>query len=669
MLGGAGGITGLMGGLGGAGSVAGGAFGALAPGVASTIAPAAASQLAGTIGASVAPGAFGANLAGAAAPGLTGSAAQTIGLEALKGKVIGAGVQNAAAQQATNLAFQNAAAQNMAGGLASKIAPQMAGYNPATAEALSAKFLANSPPLAKPFAGETLLADTSNKILPQSLANAQGQIGGTVSTPWGGVQSYQYGNFPAGSPLHAGTPTVTNTAAPTELLTTPSRFSEAGFRGLNPNYQSLLKPGANTVSETGQILADPRSEILGRSIRPDQNFFQNLGNISSFQDVKDYANQHPYATAGIAGLGAMGIKKLFEQPSVKQPESNAMIRPYTYDRSQRPEAYAVSPTEDSSERLYFNDQFIAGEPYKAAGGGIVSLAVGGPVEQMAAMNAVGANTSYPQANLQTPMYSNPAMQRPEATNVIAPSADAGVGAYTGEARFMAGGITSAQTRGSLPAKTSGGYKYSYDPTTMQFTQTGRPQPVATGRNSTPYSETRSITNWNEGNSSNRAPVATSMPANGTMTGGMMRPAMGPTEMELPDDSTNIPAYRTPEQQLGLGGFYGDMNSQLGMMGYAAGGMTDGHLGGYSDGGRLLKGPGDGVSDSIPASIGGRQPARLADGEFVVPARIVSELGNGSTEAGARKLYAMMERIQKGRSKSVGKGKVAVNSKADKYLPA
>jgi len=101
-------------------------------------------------------------------------------------------------------------------------------------------------------------------------------------------------------------------------------------------------------------------------------------------------------------------------------------------------------------------------------------------------------------------------------------------------------------------------------------------------------------------------------------------------------------------------------------------MADGgisSLGSYSDGGRLLKGPGDGVSDSIPAVIGERQPARLADGEFVIPARIVSELGNGSTEAGARKLYAMMDRIQKQRSKTVGKGKVAVNSKSDKHLPA
>ena len=105
--------------------------------------------------------------------------------------------------------------------------------------------------------------------------------------------------------------------------------------------------------------------------------------------------------------------------------------------------------------------------------------------------------------------------------------------------------------------------------------------------------------------------------------------------------------------------------------FAAGGATGGqyNLGDYSDGGRLLRGPGDGVSDSIPASIGNKRPARLADGEFVVPARIVSELGNGSTEAGARKLYAMMDRIQSARRSTVGKGKVAKNSRADKHLPA
>jgi hypothetical protein len=116
------------------------------------------------------------------------------------------------------------------------------------------------------------------------------------------------------------------------------------------------------------------------------------------------------------------------------------------------------------------------------------------------------------------------------------------------------------------------------------------------------------------------------------------------------------------------------NANGGLMGYAMGGMPGyamggiSNLGSYSDGGRLLKGPGDGVSDSIPAMIGRKQPARLADGEFVIPARIVSELGNGSTDAGARKLYAMMDRIQAARKKTTGKNRVAVNSRADKMMP-
>jgi len=145
---------------------------------------------------------------------------------------------------------------------------------------------------------------------------------------------------------------------------------------------------------------------------------------------------------------------------------------------------------------------------------------------------------------------------------------------------------------------------------------------------------------------------------------------------------NAPAAKkksTPFVYTGNKGGYGasaqfkpDTNARSDPFGRAAGGsISDAayNLGGYSDGGRLLRGPGDGVSDSIPAVIGKKQPARLADGEFVVPARIVSELGNGSTEAGARKLYAMMDRIQKARGKTVGKNKVAKNSRSEKYLPA
>jgi len=102
--------------------------------------------------------------------------------------------------------------------------------------------------------------------------------------------------------------------------------------------------------------------------------------------------------------------------------------------------------------------------------------------------------------------------------------------------------------------------------------------------------------------------------------------------------------------------------------FAHGGITGLHqsnLGSYSDGGHLLKGPGDGMSDDIPATIAGKQEARLADGEFVVPADVVSHLGNGSTDAGAKHLYKMMDRVRAARTGNPKQGK---QIKPEKFLP-
>jgi hypothetical protein len=98
-------------------------------------------------------------------------------------------------------------------------------------------------------------------------------------------------------------------------------------------------------------------------------------------------------------------------------------------------------------------------------------------------------------------------------------------------------------------------------------------------------------------------------------------------------------------------------------GFARGGTPE-----YLAGGKLLKGPGDGMSDSIPAVIRGKgvQRAALADGEFVIPADVVSHLGNGSTNAGAKKLYAMMNKVRQART---GRTRQAPAVKTDRYLPA
>jgi hypothetical protein len=103
-------------------------------------------------------------------------------------------------------------------------------------------------------------------------------------------------------------------------------------------------------------------------------------------------------------------------------------------------------------------------------------------------------------------------------------------------------------------------------------------------------------------------------------------------------------------------------------GYAEGGITDiDQNQNYAKGGiaGLLKGRGDGMSDSIHATIADKQPARLADGEFVVPADVVSHLGNGSTDAGAKHLYKMMDKVRHARTGSKKQGKQIA---AGGYLP-
>jgi hypothetical protein len=97
--------------------------------------------------------------------------------------------------------------------------------------------------------------------------------------------------------------------------------------------------------------------------------------------------------------------------------------------------------------------------------------------------------------------------------------------------------------------------------------------------------------------------------------------------------------------------------------YAMGGPIAFAKGGHQG---YLNGDGDGMSDSIPATIEGKQPARLADGEFVIPADVVSHIGNGSSKAGSKQLYAMLDRIRKARTGHTKQGK---EIKPQKYMPA
>lgn len=388
------------------------------------------------------------------------------------------------------------------------------------------------------------------------------------------------------------------------------------------------------------------------------------------------------------GLAAASPLLMEEQGDIPRAKGSGP-NPYRY-RFERGEADPfpeASPT--GVERMYFpNARYI---PY----------AGGGAVEAMSDANAVGANTGFPMADIQRGAYATP-YQQPISQNVVTGASDTRVDPYTGAERLAEGGtakenplLDSPYYGGYLNRGDSGGESFAEGPGPNGPSPTGSlgmdialglsdlqgiPGVLgiigALGQSVLDTFSTVSPSSPNAVNGmdlqSDQATAAAAAAAADGVGPGMGGMGMGSdggsgeaaTAVSDGGGGADAGAGGGVDGGVGAGGLASGGISRLR---YAPGGLSD--LGSYSDGGRLLRGPGDGVSDSIPAVIGGRQPARLADGEFVVPARIVSELGNGSTEAGARKLYAMMDRIQKARSKTVGKGKVAKNTRADKSLPA
>ena len=332
---------------------------------------------------------------------------------------------------------------------------------------------------------------------------------------------------------------------------------------------------------------------------------------ASFDNAGKFIADNKYTTAGTAASIYSGSK---EEPKAPDPADPGMIRPYTYERNKNVDAFQDASTSgyaplSSKERRYFtDDKYTALTPYKAPGPEY--KAAGGPVEEMSNNAAMGANTMYPMSNMATSSFATP-YQTPQSTNMlanmVAPSGGGAVNMMSGEPSMqgtrMAGG-------GEVQRFGLGGMSIdpSFDPQ-----------------------------NAPEGG-----------------IGSLIRTVMAGRQKQ----SSNPRQYTyDPQSQQ-----YTEVQQGTAVPALAMGGA----LGGYSDGGRMLKGPGDGMSDNIPAVIGKKQPARLADGEFVVPADVVSHLGNGSTDAGAKQLYAMMDKIRAARTGTKKQGK-QINPR--KYMPA
>jgi hypothetical protein len=413
-----------------------------------------------------------------------------------------------------------------------------------------------------------------------------------------------------------------------------------------------------------------------------------------------------YGLAGTTAMQLLGGKgKGANAPASATDPGN--IRPYTFSPNQMasgdfPSPYATAqydaagmPIMDTRERNYFDQKYTALTPYSAragtenpnvpvaaATGGL--MAIGGPVERMTQNMMGGQGNMYPLSQQDHTNFATPT-QMPASAEVIRSDYDSKTQPYTGV--MMANGgktrdkstdnfsfddLTKAQKeyyldlmaspmKGEMPL----GSNVGPENTLEKYMMSQAPQGF-TGR--------VGATKFNDDGSNLRAGlsgVAMAQPGKPGITAIPGAYDVGYRSPRKSDEDSylDLSAYRSINSVPGRG-YERGINARY-TIPFAVGGDVGGtaDLGDYSDGGRLLKGPGDGVSDDIPATIAGKQPARLADGEFVIPARIVSEIGNGSTDAGAKRLYAMMDRIQAGRKKTIGKGKIAKDTKAKKHLLA
>lgn len=419
---------------------------------------------------------------------------------------------------------------------------------------------------------------------------------------------------------------------------------------------------------------------------------------------------NPYATQAAEG-GLMGIQKYAVGGDVSQvsPEkTDFMAAGGMYPQSQIDKTQFATPSQMPASAAVMNADFDT-KTNPLTGAQVQSMADGG----ISSLPPKTLPTIAPFSGT-TPTVSGSAQPQALPVHAATSPIDAYIAGYNQASQPMLSGGQLPQatpapatpapvttynpaniptpTRAPSPASTG----YAIDPTKMQGSPAYiKAQADAAAANQDPFGNSLSFQQYqqqqyqqylNAQNSSGAGSgAAGGLPKDFAYAGGGILAFAGKEGSQVKSGNKDMQAIDDYTAQAGQDGGLssvvsaaqgGDWNAMIALqkLGYqqgkdfaVGGGISD--LGSYSDGGRLLKGPGDGVSDNIPAQIGSHQPARLADGEFVVPARIVSELGNGSTDAGAKRLYAMMDRVQAKRKKSMGKGKFAVNSKAEKDLPA
>jgi len=435
--------------------------------------------------------------------------------------------------------------------------------------------------------------------------------------------------------------TTAAVSSPLPALTEAANLAGAatGSTGISASAAPAFLPDIGTATQATMPLATP--EAMANAIAPPMSYGERV--LEGFSKVFD----SPSSLMKFAGENKMNIASSLAPSLIpKTPEEvereKAMIRPYEY-RIDNLSGTEVDPFGTEKERL--RGRFVAREPYYVAKGGLMSLAEGG---------STSGESS------ETPSSSAPEAQTPSLPPINLTPAEADVYRSIFAVQQMAGlpfGMPGSFPSENIPSGVAAPPITFIMPPTTNVRPTFAYTPSMVGA--------ASALDTSEKNYSVFDPVKAL--------------------------ENNAPKEKEP-RFVRSSGFASDSAS---MSGSAAGGLISLRAGGLREGafivpadvishlgngsseagmrivqerlkGRPIKGPGDGMSDSIPTTIAGKQPARVANEEAEIPPEVVAALGGGSLEKGAKKLYEMMDKIRQDRT---GKKKQAPAVKADKYMPA
>jgi hypothetical protein len=430
----------------------------------------------------------------------------------------------------------------------------------------------------------------------------------------------------------------------TTAATGSSLLPTAASEGIKAAATPAFIPDIGTAAQANMPLAS--SEAMSNAIAPPMSYGERV--MEGFGKVFD----SPSSFMNFVGDNKMNIASslapsLIPEDPEEVERKKARIRPYEYQVDNLSDA-PIDLAGTETER--FRGRFVEKEPYYVAKGGLLSLAEGGEA----------SSNSAPSGSV---MYATPA-----------------------EAQVYSQ-IAAVQRAAGIPSLDLGNIRIIEEQRSSPYNP--RPIPSTIEKDYGIYRpEEEDSPSYREIQDKDEEEFK---------RGGNVKSVRKPISRDDPFYEFGLDMYKIAQEQFADGGMTGysydpttnsyKMMAKGGLTSLKAGGLREGafivpadvisHLGnGSSEAGmkivqerlkgRPIKGPGDGMSDSIPTTIAGKQPARVANEEAEIPPEVVAALGGGSLEKGAKKLYEMMDKIRQDRT---GKKKQAPAVKAEKYMPA